>query len=371
MNKKRFFHNIFAVILAVCMALGLSACGTLMGLLSHGPYDGESEPLLAGTTWTIERKPGTIYIGGTTITFKSSGKLAPFLSWGSNTWERVGNTVRIIANDKSYYKVGTYDPYTQKINGATEYSNGVVSTWIYALKSGSLPPLPPKNTEPVIRKPVLKTEELTRLELAYAYNKTYRDIEAKGRRLKVWTREARNQFIQQYQGFPDTKEVLSAYYWELEYFKSDIVSAEEIVIRAKNEPNEFRKIRLLHDWVADIFAYDYSLLNWMDIHGRNAEFTLQQIAQREKGVCMEYSVLFYFLADSVGLDTYLISDHTIPNGGGHAYNMVVVNGTGYIIDTTWDSGNISDVGGKITFQRRFEKNYFMPSIALSYYNRNW
>jgi transglutaminase/protease-like cytokinesis protein 3 len=109
----------------------------------------------------------------------------------------------------------------------------------------------------------------------------------------------------------------------------------------------------------------------MDVNGRQAEFTLEQIVQRERGVCMEYSVLFWFLADSVGLDTYLICDYTIPNGGGHAYNMVVINGTGYIIDTTWDSGNVSGRGGNTTFQRRFEKNYFMPSIALSYMRRGW
>jgi hypothetical protein len=230
------------------------------------------------------------------------------------------------------------------------------------------PPSLPQNTVPEIRKPVITSEELTQLELAYAYNKTYRDIEAQGRRLSISSMYERNLFIQKYQGRPNDSQVASAINWKLESFKSSTVSAGEIVERVKNEPNEFRKVRLLHDWVTDVFAYEYQLLWLMDnVSGRNAEFTLQQIIDRERGVCLEYAVLFWFLADTVGMDAYLIADYSEP-GIGHAYNMVVINETGYIIDTTWDSGYLDRSNN---FRRDFGIKYFMPSISKSYMLRDW
>jgi transglutaminase/protease-like cytokinesis protein 3 len=153
----------------------------------------------------------------------------------------------------------------------------------------------------------------------------------------------------------------------VEYFNSTTVSAEEIVKRAKNEPDEFRKVRLIHDWVADIFAYDAVYLRRLLNGGTNAEFTLQEILRRQQGVCLEYAVLFWFLADASGLDVYLISDYSKP-GIGHAYNMVIINGTGYVVDTTWDSGTLDR---NDNFRRQFGKDYFMSGVSQSYRRRGW
>jgi transglutaminase/protease-like cytokinesis protein 3 len=125
------------------------------------------------------------------------------------------------------------------------------------------------------------------------------------------------------------------------------------------------------DWVADVFAYDYDLLWWMDnVSGKNAEFTLRAMINRQRGVCFEYAILFWFLLDAVGLDVYLVSDHSQP-GIGHAYNMVIINGTGYIIDTTWDSGNWYKNGRITRFDRMNSKDYFMPGVSQSYRLRGW
>jgi hypothetical protein len=51
--------------------------------------------------------------------------------------------------------------------------------------------------------------------------------------------------------------------------------------------------------------------------------------------------------------------------------MVVINGTGYIIDTTWDSGNKYENGGIIQWKMTYRKKYFMPGIAQSYQLRGW
>jgi transglutaminase/protease-like cytokinesis protein 3 len=128
---------------------------------------------------------------------------------------------------------------------------------------------------------------------------------------------------------------------------------------------------MIHDWVSDTFSYDRDLLWWMNnVSGKNAEFPLDAIVQRQRGVCFEYAILFYFLMNAAGVDTYLISDCSEP-GIAHAYNMVVIDDTGYIIDTTWDSGNRYEDGRIQQFKRMVSKDYFMPSVYRSYKLRNW
>jgi transglutaminase/protease-like cytokinesis protein 3 len=157
----------------------------------------------------------------------------------------------------------------------------------------------------------------------------------------------------------------------LEWYDIRTTSQEDIVALARKETTDFDKVRMIHDWVADIFAYDHDLLSWMEnVSGRNAEFTLGELIKRTRGVCFEYAILFWFLMDSSGVETYFISDYSEP-GIAHAYNMVVIGGTGYIIDTTWDSGNRYQSGKIVQFDRLVTKEYFMPDVAQSYRSRGW
>ena len=217
--------------------------------------------------------------------------------------------------------------------------------------------------------PTITPGELRKVELAYA--ETARDIKRRGKNLYINNQSERYAFIQRYQGSPNTAQANAARNTKIEWYDIHKTSQEDIVALAKKEPNDFLKVRIIHDWVADIFAYDYDLLWWMDnVSGRNAEFTLGQMINRQRGVCYEYAILFWFLMDAVGLDTYLISDFSSPNIG-HAYNMVVINGTGYVIDTTWDSGNKYQFGKIIEFKKMNSKEYFMPDVSKSYRMRGW
>jgi hypothetical protein len=163
--------------------------------------------------------------------------------------------------------------------------------------------VPPREDHPTIT-----SEELNRVELAYA--ETVRFIQQRGKRLYIRNMSERNAFIQQYQGRPETGAVRSARDKKLEWYDIRTTSQEDIVALAKKESNAFVKVRMIHDWVSDVFFYDYDLLQWMkNVSGRNAEFTLGKIIERQRGVCFEYAVLFWFLLDAVGIDTYLISVH--------------------------------------------------------------
>jgi transglutaminase/protease-like cytokinesis protein 3 len=181
----------------------------------------------------------------------------------------------------------------------------------------------------------------------------------------------RTEFIRRWQGRPDTAAVSATKNVKLPYYSKREISEQSIVSLARKEADPFLRVRMIHDWVADVFAYDYDLLWWMDnVSGRNAEFTLGAITARERGVCFEYAILFCFLMNAAGVDTYLISDRSKP-GVGHAYNMVIIGNTGYIIDTTWDSGNLYENGRIRKFDRMVSKDYFMPSVSESYRLRGW
>jgi hypothetical protein len=217
--------------------------------------------------------------------------------------------------------------------------------------------------------PTITPEELKKVELAYA--ETVRYIQGRGRRLYINNLPERNAFIRKYQGSPAASRVRAAKDKSLEWYDIRTTSQEDIVALARKETNDFDKVRMIHDWVADIFAYDHDLLSWMEnVSGRNAEFTLGELVKRARGVCFEYAILFWFLMDSSGVETYLISEVIDPENA-HAYNMVVIGGTGYIIDTTWDSGNIYQSGKIVRFGRLRTKDYFMLDVAQSYRLRGW
>jgi transglutaminase-like putative cysteine protease len=224
--------------------------------------------------------------------------------------------------------------------------------------------------------PSITSEELQKVELAYAA--TVRDIERQGKRIYIGNAQERAAFIRRYQGNPDTastaqlrREVFGSPASEQNYYDSSQTSEKDIVAMAKNEPNDFIKVRMIHDWVSDNLAYDYDLLWWMDnVSGQNAVFTFGEIVRKERGVCLEYAIAFYYLMDAAGINTYLISDYSKP-GIGHAYNMVIINGTGYIIDTTWDSKNQYQNGRFVTYNPVSDTKFFMLGVSESYKLRGW
>jgi hypothetical protein len=205
----------------------------------------------------------------------------------------------------------------------------------------------------------LTYEEFEKVALAYAETVSY--IEQKGKVISFNQDDDRQGFIQKYQGRPDTAKVAEAIDapYGLQWNKS--ISKEEIVVIAKKEPDAFKRVRIIHDWVANLFYYDWDLLKLMDTYGQ-ANFTLDGITKTMRGVCFEYAILFWNLMDAAGIDTYLIKDYPLK----HAYNMVVINGTGYIVDTTWDSNNHYQNGQHISSGGMFRRLYCMPGITESY-----
>jgi hypothetical protein len=189
-------------------------------------------------------------------------KLSNFSREASNLYRYAE---RVNVNDNTWYQVFAKGGSVYYVYKNVERDTYTYTYTYYVYKSKYAMP-----TE----HPVITPEELRKVELAYA--ETSRVITQRGKRLVINTLAQRNDLIQKYQGSPNASAVRAAKNTRLEIYDIRRTSQEEIVALTMKEPNDFLKVRMIHDWVADIFAYDYDLLALMEsgyIKG-NAEFTL-------------------------------------------------------------------------------------------------
>ena len=86
------------------------------------------------------------------------------------------------------------------------------------------------------------------------------------------------------------------------------------------------KIQLIHDWICDNIKYSKN-----DSLGNSVYQAL--ITHETK--CMGYSLLFYMLAKSSGLDVHIVTSVD------HAWNMIKLDSKWYSIDVTSDATTFS------------------------------
>lgn len=105
----------------------------------------------------------------------------------------------------------------------------------------------------------------------------------------------------------------------------------------KPEMTQHEKVKVLHDYIVDNVAYDYSL-----DQGVNAPYFALKGGET---LCNGYAMLMYLLLKEVGVEARLVSGEA---GTGrqkefHAWNMVKLDGVWYQLDVTWndyDDGTI-------------------------------
>ncbi len=90
-----------------------------------------------------------------------------------------------------------------------------------------------------------------------------------------------------------------------------------------------QKARALHDWVVKNTAYDESY----------TYYGIEGILFHGTGVCNSYTLTYQQLLSSVGITSKIVTGTATNNAGvtgSHAWNLVLLNGAWYHIDTTWD-----------------------------------
>lgn len=140
-----------------------------------------------------------------------------------------------------------------------------------------------------------------------------------------------------------------------------------------------QKVRVLHDWVVRNTKYDDSL----------TRYTAYDILVEGTAVCQGYALLMDALLTEAGFNTIFVTGNIKPefrvdtnstSDGGHAWNMVQIDGHWYHLDATWDDPapdqpnqvqydyymlTDAEIGVTRTFDNE-ASNYLRPIATTSY-----
>lgn len=127
---------------------------------------------------------------------------------------------------------------------------------------------------------------------------------------------------------------------------------------AEHEVDPIRRLKAVHDFVADRTAYDVRALRTMTFPPQDA----QTVLDTGVAVCAGYSQLVKAIGDAAGLEVVVVVGKT--RGGsdlGHAWNAAKIDGKWYLLDATWDAGSVGEA-----FNKRFGTRYLMtpPDVFL-------
>lgn len=91
--------------------------------------------------------------------------------------------------------------------------------------------------------------------------------------------------------------------------------------------NDHEKVKAIHDWVIDRVSYDDSL----------QRYTAYEALTTGQAVCQGYALLMHNMLTKAGF-TAVIAEGEVDSGG-HAWNMVLLDGHWYHLDATWDDAS--------------------------------
>lgn len=137
------------------------------------------------------------------------------------------------------------------------------------------------------------------------------------------------------------------------------------------ENDQFTKIKLIHDWIADTVTYDVAMLSKTTVTGQD----LATVLTSRRAVCAGYAALFERMAKIAGFEVKTVHGYTKGLGGdfdfnfqnSHAWNMVRIDDLWYFVDTTFDAGAFDATGGRGQYKKRYSTDYlFAPPVQLRY-----
>lgn len=101
------------------------------------------------------------------------------------------------------------------------------------------------------------------------------------------------------------------------------------------ETDDYTKILSIYTFICDTVSYDYENL---ENESYTDKFTAEAALHDGKAVCQGYALLLYYMLLSVGIDCRVIAGYDAETGEGHAWNIVLLDGVYYNLDSTWDAG---------------------------------
>lgn len=138
-----------------------------------------------------------------------------------------------------------------------------------------------------------------------------------------------------------TKDIKFNFEYRVPQEEARTISSTIISIKQEADgKSDLEKVKIIHDWIVKNthYAYDEYKSGSYDLGNSVTAYQPLAIFKYGKGVCQAYAETFNLLAKEVGLGSILISGegYSFNSWGGHAWNIVNVDGKLYHIDTTWD-----------------------------------
>ncbi len=104
-----------------------------------------------------------------------------------------------------------------------------------------------------------------------------------------------------------------------------------------SDMDEFEKALVLHDWLIGYSEYDGEAFGVIDTtYGKSMA---EQLLQYGIGVCRHYASAYQVLLRKAGIKYEYVRGTTYGGSGGHAWNLVRMEGDWYHVDCTWDDPN--------------------------------
>lgn len=115
--------------------------------------------------------------------------------------------------------------------------------------------------------------------------------------------------------------------------------------------SDYEIVKQIHDKLINLVTYDNNVLENAVAEGQNLAHTAygalvaNSQGQPNYAVCDGYSLAFEYLLQQCGIDCVVIAGDAGPdefNTGGHAWNMVKLDGAWYEVDATWDDAGTTE-----------------------------
>lgn len=101
--------------------------------------------------------------------------------------------------------------------------------------------------------------------------------------------------------------------------------------------SDIDKVRAIYGYITDTVTYDYTHLN---DESYLLKYTAYAALVNKTAVCQGYAVLLYRMLREAGIGCRVVAGTAA--GGGHAWNIIQVDGNWYAVDATWDAGRGGD-----------------------------
>ena len=118
------------------------------------------------------------------------------------------------------------------------------------------------------------------------------------------------------------------------------VQISSVVLSPNSKHNNYKKWIENALYSMNLYCDDYTMVNQIQQYICNnysylvTNASIYNFVETKTGQCWHYANLFKDMCNAVGIPTYYVEG--MANGGGHAWNYVVIDGNSYWFDVTWN-----------------------------------